>query len=359
MPARATYHLILEITPTQPIAHGMGTAGNTQILRRIRVPVCRDGEWSEEEIPCVSGAAFKAALREQAAFDVLTAIGATPETTSKDALRLILKGGKLGAGKQGVNLDELRRISDLMPLLAVFGAMDDGYQRAGKIAVSDVRPWCAELVDAGVAPRTLRPMAVTIDGQEQPQETDIALFPGVTPVPLALATQTVERFKHDMSLSQVGMRFLGGAAVAQIEDSAAAVKAARNAGKKVSKEDRREACESMPYSYEVISPNVPMYSQISVRDATDIEWGCFLAALVHWVASGAHLGGVSREDWGRCSVRIAGAIRQSLAPGVQAVPAGEALAIPETTSSEHAAVLAYQEHVCSQQAEIRRYLGVE
>jgi len=349
------YTIVLEIVPTRPLAHGEGTAGNVQLFRRLKILVERNGQWVEEEIPEVSGAALKSALREEGAFDILRSCAI--EAPTKSQIRFLMKGGKLSkGGGNNVNLDAMRKIAELAPIMSVMGAMDDSYSRPGKIRVSSVQPWCKETVESGAAPRRIRALTVMVDDKELSGGGEtVELYPGKTPVPLAMCTQVIERFAHDMMSSPKGRVLLEKAGVSiELEDKAAALKVRRGHGEKV--KSKEKVSEAMPYSCEVVSPGTPMWATIVLQDATEIEWGFLLSCLWIWISKGAYLGGGRREDWGRCRVRISGAIEHETPIGTMPVSPGTEVVIgtedPDALK-RNTAVLAYRKHLSKNAADIR------
>lgn len=300
--SRSSHLIVLTLLVQTPISHGSGTAGNEQILRTqeylLPDPEAPSG-WRKVAVPEVSGASVKATLREHAVLDMLEILGIAE--LSKDKLRLLLKGGQNGPGGQSVSLDEARRLRELFPLLAVFGSMDGGMPIRGQITVSPARPWCAELVEEGLIPRRVLPLHVVVD-DETPSGMGIELLPGVAPVPMHMLAGRNEYFRHDLRTSPAA-QLLSGAVVAQIEDKAAARK-----GKSASKEERREANESMPHSYQTILPGAHLIVEIRLEGATEVELGCLARAVVRWAGSGGHLGGAVSRGHGQCQVSAAGHI---------------------------------------------------
>jgi len=305
---RSDYTFVLEIVPTAPLTHGQGSEGNTQILMTRQVVIEVDGKWQRLEIPAVSGAAFKATLREAAVEDQFERIGVQEGAVSKDALRLLLKGGKNDSGGQTVPLAEARKLRDLFPALSVFGSMDAGLPLPGRIQVSDVMPWCEETVNAGLAPREIRPVHVDIEGEANECPAIATLFDGQQPIPLYLTRTEVTNYRHDMQSSPL-LRMLEGPVQQAIEDRGAVVKAKRIAGEKPRATERRDANESMPHSAQAIAPGTPLFAVIRLRGATDVEVGCLLQALARWMQTGAHLGGGATKGHGACSVKIIAPLR--------------------------------------------------
>jgi hypothetical protein len=349
---RQNYTFVLEITPVAPLTHGQGTEGNTQILMTRDVVVEQDGQWRRLAIPGVSGAAFKATLREWAVLDGFERAGVQPGSVSKDALRLVLKGGKNDSGGQTVPLDEARRLRDLFPALSVFGSMDGGLPLPGRVQVSDVLPWCQELVDADLAPVQIVPLHV--EGVAQPLPA-IVLYEGHSAPPVHLVRTEVTYYRHDMNTSHL-LPMMQRAAVRMIEESATAIQAKRKAGEKPRANERREANESMPHSLQAIAPGTPMFAIVRLHGATEVELGCLVQAMTRWIGSGAHLGGASSKGHGACRVRIAGAMAHTPAHGHVEVAKSTVVDLPRD-GSPVAATQAYGAHVTERAERIRAWLA--
>lgn len=350
---RQSYTVVLEITPTSPLQHGAGTEGNEQILmtREYLVEAPDDiGGWERIEVPAVSGSALKATLREHAVRHYLHACGVEDGGVSKDALRLLLKGGRNDKGASSLSLDQTRELDRLFPLLAVFGHMDRGAPRRGSIQVSDVLPWCTDLVDAGLVPRTIRPMEVTVEGETITADMGVDVYEGVSPIPLHLTRTRTQHYRHDMRSGPM-LAMLQGEDRRQLEDATEA-RATKAAPKK---DERREANESMPYSAQCIAPGVPLVATVRLHQASDVEWACLAHAIASWVRSGGHLGGGAGRGAGACRVRVAGAIRYSPAPGEQAVDPGTAIALGDDPSAHLAGV--YAQHIAEQAEDVRKYVA--
>ncbi len=347
--SRKNYTIVLEITPTAPLTHGAGTDGNEQVLMTREVllpnPDAPEG-WERVDVPAVSGAAMKATLREWAVRDALERASVADGTVSRDALRLLLKGGKNDAGGATVSLEEARRLRDLFPLLAVFGSMDGGLPIRGSISVSDVLPWSTDLVVAGILPRRVTPLQVAVDGALVTDGAGIEVHAGKDPVPGHLLRTTVTNYRHDMQSGGL-THLLQGQQQAQIEEAREA-----RAGRSAKKTERREANESMPHSAQAIAPGVPMVCIIRLQAASDVEFAALGVAITRWIASGAHLGGGSTKGHGTCAVRVAGALRYS-------PPSGDAAADPGTAIDVAAGDLGalYEAHIRERAERIRAYVA--
>lgn len=294
MTARNSFVFVLEIVPLTALTHGMGTAGNEQLLRTQEYLVPDEyGELEKIRVPEVSGAAMRATLREAAVWDFVELLKLDPDspdgTLTLDRLRLLAKGGRNDAGGATVSVEEMREMRRKAPLLALFGAMDGGQPLRGLLSTSPVRVWCEELVSAGLAPKEYTP---TTPGAEP-----VRLFASIQPPPQAHTRGTLQNFRHDMRASGVA-GLLPGQARAALEDKSEA----RASMKVADKETRRDANESMPYAFQTILPGTPMFCEIRLSRVTDVELGCFQRALERWIRSGAHLGGGANPGRGRCRV---------------------------------------------------------
>lgn len=301
---RHSYTFVLEITPTSALTHGAGNNGNEQELHRRDVRVCRDGRWEVMQIPCVSGAALKATLREHAGLFFLQCAGISE--LGKDGLRLLFKGGRMEGSNPAAQLEEARRLRDLLPPLSVFGAMDGAMILRGAVQVSCVMPYSEVIVGAGL---------IDLAGA--------TVHPGQTPIPdhLIETEKPVTYYRHDLKNSPAAV-FLPAAERAAIEDKAAARK-----GKAADKSERREANESMPHAFQAIAPGVPMIATIRLQQATETEAACLTLAITRWAMSGGHLGGASSKGHGACRVRVAHAVRTRAGAGPVPVAVADAGAL--------------------------------
>jgi hypothetical protein len=290
---RHSYVFVLEVTPTAALTHGAGNNGNEQELHRRDANVCVDGEWQKVSIPCVSGAALKATLREHAGLFFLQAAGI--DEMGKDGLRLVFKGGRLEGSAATADLAEARRIRRLFPPLSVFGAMDGAMVMRGAAQVSCVVPYSEVTVAAGM---------IDTAGAE--------VHASGPPIPdyLIETEKPVTYYRHDLKNSRAAA-LLPAAERAAIEDKAAARKATGNAAK----EERREANESMPHAFQAIAPGTPMVATIRLQSATETEAACMIQAVASWAASGGHLGGASSKGHGACRVHVAHASRTRASGG--------------------------------------------
>lgn len=311
MTARHSYEITLSVTPTSLISHASHNAGNTAVAMRRDVLIEDDrGRMRPYDYPAVSGAALKASLREAATIYMLEQAGVPDGSMSRDALRFILKGGRLSSGGSSVDIEEMNAIRDIMPLIAIFGAMEGNMPCRAKLSVSDVTPITPELAHAGLLPLPVR-VSIDEDGAEVTVHEDEA---GQAEVARALGLLTVERnalltsrtyYRHDMQSGRLTSKLEEGA-TAEIR----ALRDARaEAGRHATKQERSEANESMPHEVEGIRAGAPMVARLLLMDASEIELAMLLAALAYWRQRGAVLGGGGTKGHGTCKVRIAHATR--------------------------------------------------
>ncbi len=363
-PVRRSYLFVLEIVTMAPLTHGAGNDGNIQraATEEINVPVfaARRADdplepggkvqigWREVRVPRVSGSAMKATLREFAVQDYLERAGVRDGELSKDALRLLLKGGKTTAGGASVSLEEMRRYIDLCPALAVFGAMDGGRPQPARVIVSPVRPYTEALVEGGIAPRSVSAVRVGVDGTAMTTTDDVPLFEGVVPLPDHMVLSEVTYYRHDLGQSTL-TRLLPIAEQSQMLE----LRTARAAMTAPNKEERREANESMPHSMECWRTGVPGWCEIRLADATDVEAATLMIAMTRWIASGGHLGGGKTKGHGACRVRIAGAISHT---PTSAATAEGALVPTEEMGETGRLFKAYTTHLAARADRIRGFL---
>ncbi len=298
---RCHWTFLLELTTLQPLTTGMGNDGNEQILRTLSFPLYipgeagEEGEWTMAEVPHVSGQAFKATLRESCFAVMAQALELAEGSVSRDGLRLVLKGGKNDKGETSVSLDALRELRALLPILDIFGALDQGQALPASGQFSDVRPWCQGLAAAGLIPT----QGVRCDSEI------IEIFPGLPPIPDHLLRSRVEQFKHDLSQTHAAHVLMTDADKTKLIEGRAERKASEKPAKK---EERRALNESMPYTLQAIPPNVPMVAEIRLVDAAPVAAALLAAGIEFWIKSGGHLGSGKSVGRGACRVRVAGSM---------------------------------------------------
>lgn len=344
MNQRSNYVAVLEITTLSPLTHGAGNNGNESVLRTtdylvdVPDPEIPGRTMSRRlKVPIVSGAAFKSTLRQHCVAHLAEALGIDDGALSRDALRLLLKGGKNDSSGQSVSLEEHRRLRGLFPMLAVFGSMDGGMPITAQIKVSPIRPYCQELVDAGLVETKIGAMEVSLDGDPLTDTPMLEVYPDDAPQRLADLVTVEQYYRHDMSVSPL-RPLIDAAEMTAIEDKQAARKGQASAKKEI----RREANESMPHAHQAIVSGARLFAEIRLNGATEIEWQCLAHAILRWVQHGALLGGATTKGHGRCRVKIAGDryLQHTPAPLTGSAPPSTALSFAD---AEHGA--AYLAHI--------------
>jgi len=350
---RAHWTMALEIVTRQPLTTGMGSDGNEQMLRTFsyRAYDRELGEWVEGEVPHVSGQAFKATLREHAFLVMAEALGLREGEVSRDGLRLILKGGKNDKGETSVSLDDLRAMRKLLPILDIFGALDQGQALPASGQFSDVRPYCTELVAADLVPQHIK------GGRGQHTKT-IQIYPDMLPIPAHLCRDSVQNFRHDLSQTQIAHVLMTDQDKTKLVDARAEKKASAKPAKA---EERRAINESMPYTLQCIPAGVPMFALIRLVDASPVAAALLSAATEHWIRSGAHLGSGKSVGRGACRVRVAGAFAVDSRTGELWVDGSEAAFVDSDTAMVREGSSPYAEalraHLSENAAAIRAKLA--
>jgi hypothetical protein len=305
---RHHWTVALEITTLSPLTTGMGSDGNEQVLRVMTFPVFvpgddeTEGEWVQAEVPHLSGQAFKATLRESCFAVMAEALGLKEGSVSRDGLRLVLKGGKNDKGETSISLDELRELRAVLPILDIFGALDQGQALPASGQFSDVRPWCVSLAHAGLLP---------LDGIEG-DAGKIEIFPKMKPIPDHLLRGRVEQFKHDLSQTRITHALMNEGDKAKLIDARAERK---GSSKPATAHERRTLNESMPYTLQCIPANVPMFAMIRLIDASPVATALLMAGIDRWTREGAYLGSGKTVGRGNCRVRVAGSLAVQSATG--------------------------------------------
>lgn len=110
-------HIDITATAMEPIHHGAGTSGNTQILRTQEI--IHNGE--ESRVPFISGNSLKHMIRSAGSSAALDIMGVRDGQLSKAVVDLLFSGGHLSKGGGAVNLKNARRLAAMFPILSVCG----------------------------------------------------------------------------------------------------------------------------------------------------------------------------------------------------------------------------------------------
>src|SRR5690606_24279007 len=137
---RLTGKIDIRATALEPIVHGAGTSGNTQLLRMQEIVYdgvpCR--------VPFVSGNSVKHRLRAAAVQYALDAMGVEDHTLTKAEVVLLFSGGHLSKGGAAIDLEQCRKLEGLLPPLSLCGYSAGNTMTESKIRVSHLHVVCRE-----------------------------------------------------------------------------------------------------------------------------------------------------------------------------------------------------------------------
>lgn len=133
------YEFILEAR--QPISHAQENLGNTSVIMRQKVRK-RDGSWCQ--VPIVTGDTMRHGLREAATYCLLECADMLGENLSESALRLLFAGGMITSSGPTVDLEEYRRMVDLIPSLKLLGGCAGNRVIPGQLTVDPAILICQE-----------------------------------------------------------------------------------------------------------------------------------------------------------------------------------------------------------------------
>lgn len=134
-------HLPLTLTALDPISHGAGTSGNTQLLRTQDV-LQPDGR--RVSVPYVSGNSLRHTLRAALAWHLVRTLGLAERSLPKAVVDLLWSGGALSETGNQVDLETARRVSATLPALSLMGFSARSDITAGTLWADNVHLVCAE-----------------------------------------------------------------------------------------------------------------------------------------------------------------------------------------------------------------------
>lgn len=128
-------------TALEPIHHGAGVSGNTQLLR-VQETVLPDGR--SVRTPFVSGNSLKHLVREHGARFALNALGVKDGVLTKGITDLLFTGGALTKIGSNINLARARELERLFPLLGLCGYSAGNSMSTSKLGVDNLHLACEE-----------------------------------------------------------------------------------------------------------------------------------------------------------------------------------------------------------------------
>ena len=133
--------LPLVFTALDPISHGAGTAGNTQLLRTQDV-VLPDGR--RTAVPYISGNSVRHRLRDALAWHLVRLLGVPEYSLPKRVVDLLWSGGALTSTGNQAELAVMRDTDATLPGLGMLGYSARSDITAGTLWVDNVHLVCAE-----------------------------------------------------------------------------------------------------------------------------------------------------------------------------------------------------------------------
>jgi hypothetical protein len=134
-------HLPLTLTALDPISHGAGTSGNTQLLRTQDV-LLPDGR--RVAVPYVSGNSLRHSLRAALAWHLVRTLSLTHGSLSKRAVDLLWSGGALTTTGNQADLAASRTVHQRLPHLGALGYSARSDIVAGTLYTANIHLVCAE-----------------------------------------------------------------------------------------------------------------------------------------------------------------------------------------------------------------------
>lgn len=134
-------HLPITLTAIEPISHGAGTSGNTQLLRTADV-ILPDGR--RAAVPYVSGNSLRHTLRAALAWHLVRTLDLPERSLSKRVVDLLWSGGALTTTGNQADLELSRRVHTRLPGIGALGYSAQSDIVAGTLWVDNIHLVCAE-----------------------------------------------------------------------------------------------------------------------------------------------------------------------------------------------------------------------
>jgi len=258
-----------------PIHHGQGSEGNTQILRTQDI-ILDSGLPSR--VPFISGNSFKHKIRNGGCKFALETIGVPDGSLSKPVIDLLFSGGALTKSGSAVNLENARKISELFPFLSVCGYAAGNFMQDSKIRVGHIHLVCQE--NSWRTPENLK--------NHEHTKYKAAIFRG-------------EEFgtRCEPTINQYISKFI----------------------KNESEEkDKKQKSQQMIYDFEVVRPGSQWFGEIIFESLTELELISFRSAIERassyrsgddWIIL---IGAKSSIGMGRMSFSFKNGLRETLSP---------------------------------------------
>lgn len=229
------------------VAHNGETVGVDAEFHRVKIML---PSGLEERIPTITGNSIRGQLRDAAADDLLTRLEGG--ALALDKFYLLFSGGSLSkTGGRSLNLDDIRELRRLVPMLSIWGGAVGNHIMPGKLIAGQIMPVAEEaahLLPAGV-----------VTGQ---------------PPSVYSIMQTESYTRMDDAKSERHERWHGNADAAP--DAPA---------------------QQMRYNVETMAAGTVLFWRVGLLGATALEREAFIAALRRWAVNPV-LGGKSSVGHG-------------------------------------------------------------
>ncbi|MGD9893453.1 MAG: hypothetical protein AB7R89_16105 [Dehalococcoidia bacterium] len=251
-----------------PLSHIGETIGTTAYLAEepIRQP---DGSYLD--VFCYAGNAWRGQLRDLASLYLLHRLD-NPRLPL-DTFHLLFSGGRIG-GDMVVDLDRARQYRQAIPLVALWGGGVGNQILPGKLRVANSYPLCHEALSA--LPARYRPLVTSTYRDMTFEKSFSRTDDGKNPA--------YDRFRALPAPVQ-------GALLAG-DDGAAPTPA---------KPKRDGPADQMRMTVELVAVGTQLATEITLRDASEVELGCLTSALYTFARS-PHIGGQASRGHGAVSL---------------------------------------------------------
>jgi len=249
-------------TALEPLHHGKGTSGNTQLLRTQAI-VTPQGKHAH--VPFISGNSVKHMIRAAGAAHALDTMGVPDGSLDKRVVDLLFSGGHLSKTGAAVDLRRAREIGRLFPALSLCGYSAGNVMVQSKLSVGHLHLVCEENAwrVPAQAQAAAKPMLAMRAGQFREEEFGT---------------------RHEASRDPRVARMLTTG-----DTEAAEQRAIAGLGKKGVAEKADDSSQ-MIYEFQTIAPGARFWGRIEFRDCTQAELTALRAALAY-ACRGAEDGG--------------------------------------------------------------------
>lgn len=313
----------LDITATalEPLVHGAGTSGNSQLLRMQDWIYIEGGKAIRCRVPMISGNSIKHRLRAAAVQYALDAMDVEDRSLTKPEVDLLFSGGHLNKSGAAVDLTAARALSELFPVLSLCGYSAGNAMEESKLKVHHLHVVCRENADR--VPDRLR---------DHPM---LALRAGAL---------CVEEFgtRHDQATKAVGRRLLADGV------QATTAKKKAKALTEASPAERGDSAQ-MIYNFGSIMAGAVLWGAVDFADLTPLEREALRSAFFY--AATDRRGDDLVMGVGAKNSIGYGAIRVELAGSVRVGPP-RFVADTAITASADSDAAVYQQHLRERKDEI-------